>query len=442
MLIPLPVSFVERMSNSPLFGEKVLEAFDLTAPTSIRLNENKKTALDFDLGKPVPWCELGFYLEQRPNFTLDPLFHAGCYYPQEAASMSVYDVLKNLQLPENPVVLDACAAPGGKSTVLLDVLSEDAVVVANEMNRHRCNVLAENLSKWGNSNVLVTQSEVQAFAKHKAFFDLVLIDAPCSGEGMFRKDLNARTEWSADNVNLCAMRQMEIVNHLADSVKEGGYLLYSTCTLNAKENEEIIHHLIENHQYESLELPNLQNAIASEQALGYYFAPGITESEGLYICLLRKTENHQPSPRKHKATPPQKGTTLPAYIQLSAKDCLLHESEKTFALTSQTLAVYEQLNGDFRFVKKGIFLGETAMKGFVPSHELALNPSLSAGLPSVALTLTEARKYLHGDTFPVIAEKGFVTVSYKNTTLGLIKNLGNRFNNLYPKEWRIRMSVS
>jgi 16S rRNA C967 or C1407 C5-methylase (RsmB/RsmF family)/NOL1/NOP2/fmu family ribosome biogenesis protein len=442
MLTPLPIPFVERISKSPLFGQNVLEAFDSSAPTSIRLNPNKSTTLDFELGEKVPWCNLGHYLTERPNFTLDPLFHAGIYYPQEAASMSVYEIVKSLTLPENPIVLDACAAPGGKSTALLEALPANGVLVANEMNRHRCNVLAENISKWGNSNVLVTHSEVHAFSKHKALFDLVLIDAPCSGEGMFRKDLNARTEWSLENVKLCAERQLEIVNQLADTVKEDGYLMYSTCTLNKEENEEIIQHLIENHAFEACPLPFLTNALPSEQSLGYYFAPGISKSEGLYICLLRKIENDKPSLRKNKQLPPIKTAALPDYIQINANDGLVQEDEKTYLMSQQTLSLYEQLRGDFRFMKKGTLLGETAMKGFVPAHEFALSTALINTLPRAELSLLDARKYLHGDTFPLIAEKGFVVVTYRDSALGLVKNLGNRFNNLYPKEWRIRMAVS
>lgn len=439
---PLPEKFISRIQNDEKFGQITLDAFDQKPLTSVRLNLKKSTELDFDLGNKVSWIHNGYYLDQRPLFTLSPLFHMGCFYPQEAASMVIGQIVQSLDLPMNPVILDACAAPGGKSTVLLDIMDGKGVLIANEMNKHRSNVLAENCSKWGYDNVIVTQNETKYFSKLPSFFDLVLLDAPCSGEGMFRKDLNSRLEWSEANIEMCANRQKEIIENVIDTIKPGGYLLYSTCTLNSTENEEIVSSIIENHAFELQNL-TIENTIKGNEGIGNYFAPGCSPSEGLFVALLKKKQENLSTARNKKTSQNiNLKVDKPIEIQLKENQMIFGFEKEIFAMSPFTFEIYNRLPHSLRIVKKGVALGYFAQKGFVPSHELAISHTIDNFYPRYEVNLLQARLFLHGDTFPINdAAIGFVCLTYKEKSLGFIKNMGNRFNNLYPKEWRIKMEI-
>lgn len=236
---PFPEAFKQRVENDPFLGTPLLEALNQTAPVSVRLHPLKqKAALTFS--EKIAWCEHAFYLKERPSFTLDPLFHAGCYYPQEAGSMVLDTVLKQLDLPSEPSILDLCAAPGGKSTLIASFLNNNGLLVSNEVIQARARILTENTTKWGYTNTVVTNNDPKDFERLNEFFDVIVVDAPCSGEGMFRKDLKARDEWSEENVQICSSRQKRIVMDVWDSLKPGGFLIYSTCTFNSAENEDTI----------------------------------------------------------------------------------------------------------------------------------------------------------------------------------------------------------
>ena len=224
----------------------MLEALQMQAPISVRIN-TQKTVSKPGLATAVPWCENGYYLPERPLFAADPAFHAGHYYVQEAGSMVVGSIVKNLlsALPEPAVVLDLCAAPGGKSTHLASVLREGDMLVANEVIGTRTPILAENLCKWGAGNHIVSRADASRFGASGAQFDIVVADLPCSGEGMFRKDPAAIDEWSENNVKLCAERQQRIVTDIWPAIAPGGYLIYSTCTYNTAENEDNVNRLAE-----------------------------------------------------------------------------------------------------------------------------------------------------------------------------------------------------
>ena len=228
------------------FG-RYLESFEVPVPVSIRLNPRKSAGLEIIDGERVPWCRNGYYLRQRPNFTMDPLFHAGCYYVQEAASMFLDEVLRQHLTPDySPrTALDLCAAPGGKSTLLRAVLPEDCVLWSNEPVRLRFNILDENVTKWGYKNHIVTSQYPRDFRKAKQKFDLILCDVPCSGEGMFRKDEATIREWSPQQVEKCWQLQRDIVSDAWASLNAGGIMIYSTCTFNTKENEENIRWMLE-----------------------------------------------------------------------------------------------------------------------------------------------------------------------------------------------------
>ena len=382
----LPEEFIQE--TRLLMGEErfnsYLEAFNEEAPTSIRLN-TKKVSQKVS-SSVIPWCEEGYYLEGRPPFTFDPLFHAGCYYVQEAASMFVSHVLRAV-LPSTGSgtaikALDMCAAPGGKSTALLNVLSDDSLLVSNEPIPTRAQILLENITKWGASNCIVTNNYPRDFRKAKAQFDVILCDVPCSGEGMFRKDPATIGEWSLQNVEKCWRLQREIVADAWECLNPGGILIYSTCTFNTKENEENVRWIIDTYDAEILAIPTkpewhiMGSLLEGFDAPVYRFIPGITQSEGLFMAVFRKG------------------------------------GINSGADTKNNLQRLKVLKADF---PEGDF-------------------------PQVELPYSEALKYLRGEalTLPSDTPRGFVTVTYKGFPLGPAKNIGNRANNLYPKPWRIK----
>ena len=437
---PLPEAFVDSIRLNSPFGDSLLDALDQSAPISIRINPRKAGVKDLSAFRSVSWCAMGYYLEERPSFTLDPSYHAGVYYAQEAASMVLSELINQLTLPEGAFILDLCAAPGGKTTAMLDALPNKSVVLANEISRHRSNILAENLSKWGVANVLVSNDSPEAFREIKDCFDLILVDAPCSGEGMFRKDKNARAEWKPDAPVLCATRQTEILNHIQEAIKPGGYLVYSTCTFNQLENEDQITHLLSDGSFELVSWNVPSTCVPGRNKLGHYFLPGTTESEGLYVAVLRKKgtvirslENEQVPVSKE----PIFGITL------TENQVLIEERTGMHLLSKETLSLLKSIDSPLRFIKKGVKIAEQSPKGWIPFQELALMNSIETNIKRMELTEREALQYLRGETFPVQAQElGFYMVTYKQMGLGFVKHLGNRFNNLYPKEWRIRMQLS
>jgi 16S rRNA C967 or C1407 C5-methylase (RsmB/RsmF family) len=381
----LPEDFVRETRQ--LMGEerfsRFMAAFDEDAPVSIRLNPLKASLAD---GENVPWCPEGIYLSGRPQFTFDPLLHAGCYYVQEAASMFITHVLRSLitfhcsLLTSHFSLLDLCAAPGGKSTALRSVLPEDCVLVSNEPIPTRAQILLENITKWGARNCIVTNNYPRDFKKAKARFDLILCDVPCSGEGMFRKDPATISEWSLQNVEKCWRLQREIVADAWECLNPGGILIYSTCTYNIKENEENVRWIMETYDAEPIAIPTepswhiTGSLLPGFEAPVYRFIPGITRSEGLFMCVLRK------------------------------KGVLSGSARKNIPLKTLTTDLPQ---GDF---------------------------------PQVDLPYSETLQYLRGEALmlPPDTPKGLVTLTYKGIPLGPAKNIGNRANNLYPKPWRIK----
>ena len=382
-MIQLPEIFVSEtrcVMGDERFN-RFLGAFDEEAPVSIRVNPRiAGDGCQVMGGSQVPWCNEGYYLEDRPQFTFDPLLHAGCYYVQEASSMFVTHILRSVG-NDYKSALDMCAAPGGKSTALRSVLPDDCVLVSNEPMGNRAQILLENITKWGAPNCIVTNNYPRDFRKAKLKFDLILCDVPCSGEGMMRKDPGAIAEWSMQNVEKCWQLQREIVADAWECLNPGGLFIYSTCTYNTKENEENIQWILDNYDAEVLDIPKDPSWQITGSLLPgfnhpvYRFIPGITRGEGLFVCAMRKAGSAEPKPFNTK--------------KLSLK-VLEAEFEK----------------------------GET----------------------SVDVDYPEALKYLRGEAMvlPPDTPKGIVTITYKGQPLGPAKNIGNRANNLYPKPWRIK----
>lgn len=418
-------------------------------PTSIRLNPNK--LIDIPSPSIVPWTENGYYLPERPSFTFDPLFHAGTYYVQEASSMFLEQAIKqSIDLSVPIIALDLCAAPGGKSTHLASLLSSNSLLISNEVIRSRANILGENLTKWGNSNTIVTNSDPKDFISFPPIFDLVVVDAPCSGEGMFRKDKEAINEWSINNVQLCSERQRRILLDIWSCLKNEGILIYSTCTYNQQENEKNLNWLFENCEFESIELdiPENWNIVQSELngIKGYRFYPHKLQGEGFFISVLKKKEgntgNIKPS-KKHSiniATKAEKQMVEGLLIEGNTLGIFNYNND-IYAFPKEYHPVLETIKQRLRIVQFGTQVASIKKNGVVPAYALALSNYLNKNaFPHVELPLEEAIQYLRKENLPPGRFKDrWNIVEYKNHPIGFINRIGNRTNNYYPKEWRIRL---
>ncbi len=450
----LPERFITQMQG--LLGEETsafLLALDTAPPVSIRYNRHKAGIAEpsfFDENEPVPWCESGYYLPARPVFTLDPLLHAGVYYVQEASSLFLAYLAGQLFTGNAVKCLDLCAAPGGKSTLLADFLPAGSLLAANEVIRPRTAILQENLVKWGNPNVVVTNNDPKDFAALPHFFDVLLIDAPCSGEGMFRKDPAAVSEWSPANVQLCAERQRRIVADAWETLAPDGILLYSTCTYNRTENEDNVQWICETLGAELLHVPVPSAWNITESEGGYRFYPHKTKGEGFFVSVLRKTGcNAKKTSAKYstKSTKAKQGDTLPLpkEIQKWLKDDFIFKrrQEKIVALP----VLYEQemnlLQHYLHVWQAGVAVAEVKGKDVIPDIALALSDAVNKNaFPLENVDLLTAQRYLRRENILLPnAPKGFILISYKNQPLGFVKNLGMRANNLFPTAWRIRMSL-
>lgn len=445
-MVQFPKEFIQYVETDVHLGTELLTALNSTSPVSIRRNPHK-TSVTFENERNVAWCTGASFLSERPVYTLQPLFHAGAFYPQEAGSMLLDFILRSIDLPEHSNVLDLCAAPGGKSTLIASHLDGKGLLVANEVINQRARILKENISKWGYANTIVTNNDPSDFQRMTSFFDAIVVDAPCSGEGMFRKDEQARNEWSPENVNLCAGRQKRIVADVWDSLREGGYLIYSTCTFNTQENEENIKWITENLGGEYIHIEAPFDFIQGRNGVGICGIPGKSETEGFFIAVVQKTSESVKrvslGKNANKGLTKLKDTTFLKEWLLSAHSSFYAWNELILAIPSHLEKEYLIVQDNLHIIKWGIIIGENARKGLIPDHDLLMCHELRKDYPKVELELQQALHYLHGDTFTLdsTVPNGFVQVTYQNEPLGWIKNIGNRFNNLYPKEYRIRMQV-
>lgn len=447
----LPIDFIAR--TKPLLKtdwDKFVTALTTDAPTSIRLNKVKHNNYKPN-SESVLWCDAGYYLDKRPQFTFDPLFHAGCYYVQEASSMFIGQALSQY-ISGDVKVLDLCAAPGGKSTLIADLISEDSLLVSNEVIRSRAHILSENITKWGKPNTIVTNNDPAQIGKLNNFFDIILVDAPCSGEGMFRKDEGAIAEWSVDNVKLCKERQQRILADIWPALKPGGLLLYSTCTYNLEENEQNVQWIRDELQAEVLPVAtkdewNISPSFADD-IQAYRFFPHKTKGEGFFFALLRKTATEQEDSISFKKTKNNKDqkirTKLDTYYQDYIKDkdsyTFCPKSEAWYAFPSVLYNDLLLVQSKLSTVSEGIYLGEFKGKDFIPSQSLAMSDKLNIkAFNSTVIDWNTAISYLRKEALTLADQpKGYILLTYNNIPLGFVKNIGNRANNLYPQEWRIR----
>ncbi len=429
------------------------QAMAATPPISIRINHTKIEE-PREL-QPIPWTHQGYYLPERPLFTLDPLLHAGAYYVQEASSMFLEQALTQAADVSQPLrVLDLCGAPGGKSTHLASLLSDESLLVSNEVIRSRATILAENIAKWGSSNVVVTSNDPRDFGRLPHFFDVMVVDAPCSGEGMFRKDANAMDEWSEENVKLCAQRQQRILMDVWPALKPGGLLIYSTCTWNLAENEENMAWLAQQNGAQNLKLDLepawgvVSGSLAGVE--GYRFYPHQLQGEGFFLTVMRKPLEEAisfKSSKRKKYKLSLAGKKEKALVE----NWLLNPGNFEWvqygdfitAIPADYFEEIDELYQQLYVVYAGTEIAEVKGKKIKPQHQLSLSRYLNkSAFETIDLTLEQALRYLRKED--INAGSGgtnWVLLQYKGLPLGWAKQIGNRMNNYFPKEWRIRMEL-
>lgn len=441
----LPEEFIDSLRRLVGDGEAaaMLAAIADEPQSSIRVNSYK---LQWSGPERVPWCDDAYYLDGRLTYTFDPLFHAGAYYVQEASSMFLDHVVRTL-LDAPVLALDLCAAPGGKSTLLLSALPEGSFLVANEVVRSRVASLAANVTKWGNPSVAVTSGDPSCFARMTDAFDFILVDAPCSGEGMFRKDAGAVAEWSPSGVELCARRQRSILDEAWQALRPGGLLVYSTCTYNIKENEENVRWMTGHLGAEPVTVGTraewgITGALDGSSIPVYRFMPHKTRGEGLFMAVLRKPDGDVrpvalPKCKRRSVTIPHDVARLvksDGRIEVEAPD-----SNRFVALPGEWKPVVEMIAGNVRVVRAGVQVASVKGRDIIPSHELVMSGLYdNDALPAVELGYDDAITYLRrGQPAWSDVARGYCVVSYSSVPLGLVKGLGNRCNNLYPQDYRI-----
>lgn len=454
-MTPLPSDFITATEEylGKADADALFRHLDEEPVTSIRLNPFKPADMPFN-GKTVGWCPTGRYLETRPAFTFDPLLHAGVYYVQEAASMFLFQVL-NQYLPNHDIrVLDLCAAPGGKSTLVRSMLSDDSLLVCNEPVRQRAMILSENIQKFGHPGVIVTNNYPADFQCFDDLFDVIIADVPCSGEGMFRKDHNARDEWSIDNVNKCFQLQRSIIDDIWHCLRPGGLLVYSTCTFNIHENEKNIEYILHNHEAETLEVNTMPEWGISGSLLSgsdihvYRFMPGRTKSEGLFMSAIRKPERGRQRERQHERQRERQIKSgldrVRKWLNTDRAMTITVEENNIYAIPTNHADVINKMAKKLKIVLAGIHVGMIKGKDIQPQQSLALSIALAPdAFPRHEVDYDNAIHYLRRETISLPADtpRGYVIITYHSYPLGFVKNIGNRCNNLYPNEWRIRKQV-
>lgn len=438
-LTTLPNDFPSSI-NYPVDGiADELAALDTThVTTCIRLHQHKGHHLTDRYTDTVPWCPTGRYLSVRPKFPLEPDWHSGAYYVQDASSMVLYEALASIVVPAEPIVLDLCAAPGGKSSLIAEWLDGKGTLTANEVISSRASVLARNLSKSGYANIMVTQQKAEQIAKSPITYDLVLVDAPCSGEGLWRKNPKAVDEWSVTAVQHCATRQADILTAIGPTVRPGGYLIYMTCTYNDLENDQQVNRLLKTGEWE-LANPDLQSYQGTLQtSYGHLLIPGRVKGEGQYMAVLQKKRDSGSTAQVLKTKKPnylsrrQREVAMPL-IQDSTLEypAIITSKGQLYLIPSTLLDQYEALRQTGRVVRAGLIAGRLSDRLLIPSPEVAMQIYRSASVQTYACSHEEALAYVHKELSSIDSNKGWILMCYQGNGLGWAKNLGKRINNYY-----------
>ena len=450
MTTSLPEEFISTMRET--LGDEAEELFaalDSEAVTSIRLNPAKPA--EVWSGESVGWCAMGRYLAERPSFTLDPLQHAGAYYVQEASSQFVAHLLSDINM-EGKRVLDMCAAPGGKTTIYSTLVGRSGLVVANDINRSRALALSDNVQRWGMGNVLVTCTEPRHIGAFEEWFDVVAVDAPCSGEGMFRKMEEARSEWSPSSVGVCASRQREILTEAMRVLRPGGTLIYSTCTFNPTEDEGIVEWLMEEYGDELVaadrvatpdEWGVVRSDIGAFQA--FHFYPHKARGEGFFAAVVRKKDGAQrramPKSRRKVFTPltAAERSEVGRWVDDASRMAFRRIGDMIYGYDQDVVADVEVLSDSLSVIYSGVSMGQIFKGKLKPEHALALFVGLNEDVVQrVELDEETAISYLRRSDISVDGmADGINVVCYKGLPIGFVKRIGARCNNMYPKDLRI-----
>ena len=449
----LPEAFIKSLAGLPGFDrqnfEKVHEIQEQV--TSVRINSAKP----FDINEhaflknahQIPWCKEGSYLNARPVFAADPLWHAGAYYVQEASSMFIQHILNHIvPAPSEKIVLDLCAAPGGKSTLLANYF-RNGLVVANETIKSRNAILVENITKWGSDHVIVTQNDPAHFKALPQFFDVMLVDAPCSGSGLFRKDPDAINEWSEDSVKHCSTRQERIIEDSIVTLKEDGYLIYATCSYSFEEDEKIMDHIcsIEGMQNVPIPIPTDWQIIETEspqhKAKGYRFYPDKIKGEGFFVAVFQKVSENKPGYYSadfswNDISKKEMGV-LSGHFELPVNYAFILHQQMIIAIDRLFEIQLKALLKNLYIKKIGLAIGEIKGLDLIPSHALAVSDWSVIPYESISVDLETALSYLRRSDLVIPGNKGWNVLTYMGIRLGWAKLLPNRLNNYYPNEWRL-----
>lgn len=452
----LPTTLIARFRET--FGQDAdafLASFDLPEKTSIRLNPGKLTACPYP-ATPIPWDPNGYFLNDRPAFIFDPLWHAGAYYVQESSSMFMGYLLTQAGLGKHPITaLDACAAPGGKSTQLLSCLHPDSLLVANEVIPKRNKILKENIIRWGAPNVMVTQADPHEIGKLGHCFDLIIADAPCSGEGMMRRDPKVAAEWSEKIVDTCASRQTHILKDLVPSLKPGGYLLYATCTYETAENEAQVKYLLSNGflPVETGNIPASFTEVSTMEiksgalsATAYRFDLHKASGSGFFCCLLQKSDARPtayPAAASFRKSPfiiRKKQVDIQDWFAAPEQFVEALIGDQVLALPARHAGSMSEVSAILRTSYAGVQAGQLKNGLFTPAHPLSLTGLIHPGIPRLAVAKADAIAYLRKDplTFATNPATGWLLLTYQGLGIGWIKSIqGGRINNYLPANLRI-----
>lgn len=454
----LPERFVERMRQE--LGEAeataLCEALATEPSTAIRLNTPKMSCPPFE-AEAVPWSADGYTLPERPAFTFDPAFHAGAYYVQEASSQFAGYILSQAvggrAQCEGLRVLDVCAAPGGKSTHYASLVGEHGLVVANEINRSRAAVLADNARKWGLGNMVVTCNDSAHLGDYEEWFDVVAIDAPCSGEGMFRKSEEACEQWSEANVRMCADRQWEIVENVFDTLRPGGVLIYSTCTFNRDEDEALVQRICDEwgeaiEPAQEVDVVDEWGAVVGRVGAfqTFRFFPHRVKGEGMFMAVARKagvptSRRRMPKARREVIAAVEKRSEqeLSRWVKEPKRMRFFSAGDTIYACWAEHYDEIKALSSRLAVIYSGVALGQIFKGKLKPDGALAFYVGLNRDAVATAeLSLDEALQFLR--KLDMSAEpfvEGVNMVLYKGLPLGFVKRVGARVNNMYPASLRI-----
>jgi 16S rRNA C967 or C1407 C5-methylase (RsmB/RsmF family)/NOL1/NOP2/fmu family ribosome biogenesis protein len=454
--VQLPSALLNSLNGIKGFDKEAFEEVHASGEqvTSIRVNPAKSSVVNRESAiektfygsrltphEKIPWTQYGYYLNQRPSFTFDPFFHAGCYYVQEASSMFLEQALKQtVDLSQPLKLLDLSAAPGGKSTHIQSLISKESLLVSNEVIRSRANILKDNIIKWGCNNVVVTNNDPKDFMRVKNYFDVIVVDAPCSGSGLFRREPEAMKEWSMNNVTLCSQRQQRILADVWPALKKDGLLIYATCSYSKEENEEILEWINSEFRVQNLELRIDKDSNIIESSGGYRFWPDKLKGEGFFIACFRKTDGEE-SFFKTKNKPEQlnkkEKDIIEKWIKTEDLEFIKHQ-DTVYAWPINLVGDFNILLKNLHVIYSGTIVGEMMRDKLVPHHALAMSGLVNETISTTELNYEQAIEYLQKKDLKLQrVNTGWQLVTFQGHSLGWINVLPGRINNYYPKELRI-----